>query len=130
MLFAVLFSGCKKEEEPDPAPATTSQPGALVAPSLIAPPSGVTGLWVPITFSWNAVAGAEYYEGRSWYYSNGGGQSNFILSAPNYISTTQTISSPLGAGFHGKTIYWHVRASRNNFSEYGPWSPTYSFVLQ
>lgn len=109
----------------------------LSAPQLIAPPNGIQGIWSPITFSWGQVSGAACYEGRSWYYSNNGTQQTFTLSNPCYVGESYTPASSLGTvsasnSWCGKTIFWHVRACTGHPQSggvCGPWSATYSFVL-
>lgn len=141
VLIAACLCACEKDKTTTPTTTTPTNNGGggggqqtvLTAPALIAPPNNVGHMWGQISYSWDAVPGADYYEARSWYYLNGGGQGTFTLSYPNLTTTSITPNSTIvaGNGWEGKVIYWHVRAYDGAYPNgtAGPWSQTYSFTL-
>lgn len=91
--------------------------------------NGTSGIWPPITFTWNAATNAQRYEVRAWYNLTTGGTGTFPVS-PYNTGTTTTYAGNLGSGFRGRTVYWYVRGQNSNGTASGPWSQVYSFTLQ
>jgi len=108
---------------------------ALAAPVLLEPAHGATGVPVPPTFSWGAVAGNAGYL-------------LFVAKTPGVLpvnpavgscsgcstgtKVTATTYTPPGAPAAGNlaagTYYWQVKALSSSNGVYGAWSSVFSFT--
>lgn len=113
----------------------TTSGSALAAPALAAPANGATGVSVPPTFSWGAVAGNAGYL-------------LFIAKTPGVLPTNPAVgscegcstgtkvnatsytapSAPAAGNLAAGTYYWQVKALSSSSGVYGAWSSVFSFT--
>jgi hypothetical protein len=92
-----------------------------VAPTLVSPANGATGVAQPVTLDWNDVANATSYEVQV--------DNSSTIAAPFTANPTVTASQSTLSGLPAQQLWWRVRA-RNSAGVFGPFSSTRSFTPQ
>ncbi|MCX7908076.1 MAG: T9SS type A sorting domain-containing protein [Ignavibacteria bacterium] len=90
--------------------------------TLIYPPNDTTNMPLFLTFQWEPLEGAEYYE---FLLSKDPNFSQDIIFSNDQLTTTQLLVQSLS---YSTTYYWKVRGKVQQL--YGDWSPTWKFTTK
>ena len=94
---------------------------AIGTPTLLSPANNSFAINIPVTFTWNALPGADLYDIQV---STDANFSNIVISSNN-INETSIESNQLLNGIH---YYWQIRARNQN--EISDWSTAFNFYTK
>jgi hypothetical protein len=97
----------------------------LGSPSLTTPTNNATEIAINTTFTWGAVAGANFYELQV------NDDNTFVNAAEFAPAGGNYTTSPAATGIVNNAVYyWRVRASNDGGVTFGAWSSTFTFTTE